>query len=90
MMWDEENLYFAAKVYDDEIVQGKSGASTWEEDDVQFDLDLDRDGDKDTAAYTNDDLQIGFSPGDFKNEEPEIWGWNPGGGMLWGKQKTLR
>jgi len=80
MMWDDENLYFAAKVYDDELVQGKSGASTWEEDDVQFDLDLDRGGDKNVFAYNDDDFQIGFSPGDFANEKPEIWGWNPGGG----------
>jgi len=80
MMWDEENLYFAAKVYDDDLIQGKPGPNTWEEDDVQFDLDLDRAGDKNTSAFNNDDFQIGFSPGDFKGEDPVIWGWNPGGG----------
>jgi len=80
MMWDEKNLYFAAKVYDNELVQGKTGASTWEEDDVQVDLDLDRGGDKNVFAYNDDDFQIGFSPGDFGQEKPEIWGWNPGGG----------
>jgi hypothetical protein len=80
MMWDENNLYFAAKVYDDELVQGKTGAAIWEEDDVQFDLDIDRGGDKNVTTFSDDDCQTGFSPGDFNGEKPEIWGWNPGGG----------
>jgi hypothetical protein len=80
MMWDENNLYFAAKVYDDELVQGKTGANIWEEDDVQFDLDIDRGGDKNVTAFSDDDCQTGFSPGDFDGEKPEIWGWNPGNG----------
>jgi hypothetical protein len=80
MMWDDGNFYFAAKVYDDELVQGKNGASIWEEDDVQFDLDLDRGGDKNVVGYNDDDFQTGFSPGDFVKEKPEIWGWNPGNG----------
>jgi len=81
MMWDEDNLYFAAKVYDDELVQGMSGANIWKEDDVQFDLDIDREGDRNITVYNDDDFQIGFSPGDFEGEAPEIWGWNPGGGV---------
>lgn len=80
MMWDEGNLYFAAKVYDDELVQGMNGANTWQEDDVQFDLDVDREGDRNLVGYSDDDFQIGFSPGDFGQEKPEIWGWNPGAG----------
>jgi len=80
MMWDEKNLYFAARVYDDELVQGKIGDATWQEDDVQFDLDIDRGGDRNVTVFSDDDSQTGFSPGDFSGEEPEIWGWNPGGG----------
>ena len=80
MMWDENNLYFAAKVYDDELVQGKVGDAIHMEDDVQFDLDLDREGDILVSVYTDDDFQLGFSPGDLGNEGPEMWGWNPGGG----------
>jgi hypothetical protein len=79
MMWDDDNLYFAAKVYDDELVQGVTGANIWEEDDVQFDLDTDK-SDKNVFAFNDDDFQIGFSPGDFAKEKPEIWGWNPGSG----------
>lgn len=88
MMWDEENLYLTAKVYDDDLVQGKSGSSIWQEDDVQFDLDLDRNGDKNIATYNDDDFQTGFSPGDFNKEEPEIWGWNPGGGKAMGRPEN--
>lgn len=88
MMWDDKNLYFAAKVYDDELVQGIVGANIWEEDDIQFDLDLDRGGDKNITAYNDDDFQIGFSPGDFEKEKPEIWGWNPGGGRAMGSPQN--
>jgi hypothetical protein len=63
MMWDEGNLYFAAKVYDDGLVQGKTGDAIWQEDDVQFDLDLDREGDRKIFDYNDDDFQIAFSPG---------------------------
>ena len=80
MMWDENNLYFAAKVYDDELIQGEVGDAIHLEDDVQFDLDLDREGDILVSVYNDDDFQIGFSPGDFSNDVPEMWGWNPGGG----------
>ncbi|MFC1717306.1 sugar-binding protein [Candidatus Poribacteria bacterium] len=79
MMWDKDNLYFAAKVYDDELIQGKVGDLIHLEDDVQFDLDLDREGDILVSVYTDDDFQLGFSPGDFDNDGPEMWGWNPGG-----------
>jgi hypothetical protein len=81
MMWDEANLYFAAKVYDHELVQGKEGDDIHMEDDVQFDLDLDREGDREIFEFTDDDFQLGFSPGDFHNEGPELWGWNPGRGQ---------
>jgi len=80
MMWDEKNLYFAAKVYDDDLVQGFNGADIFNEDDVQFDLDIDRNGDRNATGFNDDDCQTGFSPGDFAKEKPEIWGWNPGSG----------
>jgi hypothetical protein len=79
MMWDEKNLYFAAKVYDDELIQGKSGDQIHLEDGVQFDLDIDRDGDINKTSFSDDDFQIGFSPGNFADEKPEMWGWNPDG-----------
>ncbi|MBD3184320.1 hypothetical protein GF312_18700 [Candidatus Poribacteria bacterium] len=79
MMWDEQNLYFAAKVYDDDLIQGKVGDQLWMEDDIQFDLDIDRMGDITNPIFNADDFQIGFSPGDFKREKPEIYGWNPRG-----------
>lgn len=88
MMWDEENLYVAAKVYDDDLVQTATGAEIWKEDDVQFDLDIDRDGDKKVFGYNDDDFQIGFSPGDFAGDKPEIWGWNPGGGKAMDKPEN--
>jgi len=80
MMWDKRDLCFAAKVYDDDLIQGEHGERIHAEDGVQFDLDIDRDGDRNRTAFSDDDFQIGFSPGNFDDEKPEIWGWNPGNG----------
>jgi len=80
MMWDKRDLYFAVKVYDDDLIQGEHGERIHAEDGVQFDLDIDRDGDRNRTAFSDDDFQIGFSPGNFDDENPEIWGWNPGDG----------
>jgi len=88
MMWDENNLYFAAKVNDESIVQDASGADIWKGDDVQFDIDLDWKGaEKEAPVYDDLNQQIGFSPGNFKNNPPAIWGWNPAGKRTMGNPK---
>ncbi|MBM3235891.1 hypothetical protein FJZ31_06285 [Candidatus Poribacteria bacterium] len=80
MMWDESNLYFAAKINDESILQNERGADIWKGDDVQFDLDLDWKGaEKESPVFDDLNQQIGFSPGNLKDNPPTIWGWNPGG-----------
>ncbi len=77
LQWDEQNLYFAARITDDQHVQEKKGKDLWEGDHVEFWLDMDLEGDYLEAVNSDDDFQFGFSPGNFKSLPPEIYIWTP-------------
>ena len=47
---------------------------------IQFDTDLE--GDWEDASYSEDDWQIGVSPGNFAGREPEVHVWRPALGVL--------
>ena len=76
-MWDEGNLYFAFKVQDDKLVVAHQGKDLWEGDHVELWLDLDLGKDFTEAVKSSDDIQFGFSPGNFANLKPEVTIWTP-------------
>lgn len=75
--WDEDALYFAFDVTDDVVLQFKKGRDIWEGDHVELWLDLDLEGDFNEAVNSNDDFQIGLSPGDFSTLKEEVYIWAP-------------
>lgn len=49
----------------------------WEGDHVELWLDMDIKGDEGEAVNSDDDYQLGFSPGNFRDVVPEIHLWVP-------------
>lgn len=75
--WDETYLYLGVRRTDDKFVQISWGRYMYRGDDVEIQLDADLAGDYYTAAMSNDDYQIGVSPGDFDSIAPEAYRWYP-------------
>lgn len=75
--WDEDALYIAVDVTDDKFTQEKTGADMWEGDHAEIWLDIDMSGDFYEAVNSDDDFQIGLSPGNFSNLNPEVYVWTP-------------
>ena len=75
--WDEQNLYFTFKVTDDKSVQQWTGENMWQGDHIELWLDADLMGDYNEAMNSEDDFQIGLSPGNFSNIPPEVYIWTP-------------
>ncbi len=75
--WDETTLYMAFEMIDNKIVQKKTGFDLWEGDHIEFWLDVDLGEDFIEATNSNDDIQFGFSPGDFNKLPPEACIWTP-------------
>lgn len=73
--WDEEYLYFVAKVTDDDVIVKRTGKNIWRDD--LFEIYLDPEGD---GLFWGDprDYQIGFRPGQEKRELA-AWSWFQGG-----------
>jgi hypothetical protein len=76
-MWDNEALYFAFDVTDDNVIQERTGTDIWEHDHIEFWIDADLMGDYNEAMNSNDDFQFGFSPGNFTTLKPEVIIWTP-------------
>ena len=70
---DQDNIYFAFDVTDDQIVQVATGKDLWEGDHIELWLDLDLMNDYDEASLDGDDFQFGLSPGNFKDLGPEVY-----------------
>jgi len=70
-MWDEEALYIAAEVADDEIVCEKRGPNLYEDDAVEIFIDPKNDG---FIWGDKADVQIGISPTGPKGE-PQKYAW---------------
>ena len=66
------NLYFAFEVTDNVVVQEKAGTDMWEGDHIEFWLDVDLESDYTVAVNDDDDIQFGFSPGNFDTLPPEV------------------
>lgn len=71
--WDAKNLYIAADVSDDVVLQGYSGAYIFQGDGFQLFLALEE-GHKDRSHYGSLDFQFGFTPGtDAKEPSWHLW-----------------
>jgi len=82
--WNDKAFYIAVDVTDDRIVQEKTGADMWEGDHAELWVDVDCIGDLTEAVNSEDDFQIGLSPGNFSpqagtsaNLNPEVYIWTP-------------
>ncbi len=70
--WDAENLYVALQIKDDVIVQQNSGADLWQGDHVELWFDTQLQLDFDNAEASEDDFQLGISPGDGQQVPPDF------------------
>lgn len=71
--WDAENFYFAVQVVDDVFSQNYTGNQINKGDSISMVFDTDLSGDFQIPFYNSDDLQIDFSPGNFKGIPPEAY-----------------
>jgi hypothetical protein len=71
MVWNQNYLFFVARVTDDVHVQTENGWNMYKGDSVELWLDTDLAGDFNKAQGDGDDWQFGFSPGNFKALPPE-------------------
>ena len=73
--WDEEALYFSAKVTDDSVILRKSGKNIWQDDMVEIFVDPEDDG----LFWNHEaDYQIGFR-NDLQSDQTHTWSWFQGG-----------
>ncbi len=77
LAWDADYLYIAVKRTDDTFVQTSWGRYMYKGDDIEIQLDTDLAGDFYTASMSQDDYQIGLSPGNFGSLDPEVYRWFP-------------
>ena len=75
--WDKDALYLAIVVFDNQVVQEKTGKDLWEGDHIELWLDMDLMGDYEEAVNSDDDYQLGLSPGNFTTLQPEVYLWTP-------------
>ena len=61
--WDNNYLYVAVKVLDDQYVQNATGQDLYKGDSIEILLDTNLYGDLNSNSLSSDDYQIGISPG---------------------------
>lgn len=76
--WDEDNLYIAVRVRDDTYAQDASGVYLFRGDSIEVLLDTDVSIDYYVRSLSNDDFQLGISPGSPNlGEDTEAYLWYP-------------
>ena len=77
--WDPSALYLGLSVQDDVLSQRSAGNLLYRGDSIELQLDADLAGDFETAAYSDDDWQLGISPGALVDggRGAEAWVWRP-------------
>jgi hypothetical protein len=75
--WDDDALYVALRVTDDALVQTQTGFDMYQGDGIELQFDHDLAGDFDDDQLSEDDHQIGLSPGDLAGAAPEAYIWLP-------------
>jgi hypothetical protein len=87
--WDENYLYLAVKVRDDQYVHNTSGANLYNGDSLELLLDTQLMEDYGSARLSDDDFQLGLSPGQpHPGTHQEAYLWAPN--YLAGEQKTIQ
>jgi len=77
LAWDENYLYLAASVVDDQHVQELRSYDLYNGDEIDLWLDTDLAGDFSVDTNNADDYQIGLSPGNFDSIPAEAVVWYP-------------
>lgn len=75
--WDDQNLYLAARVTDDQISQPARGAAMYQSDSLELQWDTDLQGDFDSNEFDADDWHIGLMPGIPGVGGAEAYVWSP-------------
>lgn len=76
LLWDEENLYVTARVFDDvPFVNNNEGSDIWNGDCLEVTLGTDEKADLKRVYFVKGDYQIGLSPGNNKDIKPSDWIW---------------
>ena len=76
--WDETNLYLGVRVRDNDYVQEATGRNLFRGDSLEVLLDTDVSVDYYVRGLSNDDYQLGISPGSpSPGEDPEAYLWFP-------------
>jgi hypothetical protein len=88
--FDRELLFLGVRVIDDVFSQPAQGLRLFLGDSLELQVDADRVGDGDTAAYNGDDFQLGLSPGNFADRQPEAHMWRPTGTAVTGISLAAR
>ena len=73
--WDENALYFYAKVKDDDLLLRKRAKAIWQDDVLELFIDPDGDG---VVWNHHRDFQLGYRAG-MDDEQVEAWSWFQGG-----------
>jgi hypothetical protein len=77
LAWDDGFLYIGVQVNDDVHAQTETGETIFRGDEVEIQVDTNLSADFDDTSLSDDDIQIGFSPGDFSALPPEVHIWRP-------------
>ncbi len=76
LLWDDENLFIAAKVTDDvPFDNSKEGPDIWDGDALEIMLGMDDKADPERMFFAKSDYQIGLSTGNGKDIDPGEWVW---------------
>ncbi len=78
LFWDNETIYMAFDVKDDVIFQKHTGSQMVTGDHIELWFDTNFADDEGQAYTSEDDFQIGISPGDFNTVKPSMTIWLPG------------
>ncbi len=79
LAWDPAALYLGVRVLDDIFSQPSSGDLLFRGDSLELQLDVDLAQDFESGSYSDDDWQLGISPGELTEtgRGPEAWVWRP-------------
>lgn len=76
--WNMEYLFIGVIVRDTRFAQNATGAQLYMGDSIELLLDVDVAGDFDVNTLSDDDYQLGFSPGNlYESGAPEAFLWAP-------------
>ena len=77
--WDANNLYFAIAVTDDHFEQTQRNELIFKGDSAEILLDANLGGDFSDTKLSDDDFQLGLSPGNLATGDPapQVWLWFP-------------